>query len=203
MSSTTSCRPVGRPRRRRGEAGAEDDRARRSGRGQLHDPEVRAGGEVGVLAPPQRLVEGLGPVHIGHRHDDNFKLHVHGRLLSGCRGPYQASGAGWNPSPRADSSECPDLSDRNGRWFHVVVDAHSGQQPIGGTLEDADAGLGRQIAGRPSRRSCTPRAKRTPSSVTTHGCRSTPPPALKTRVKYARSSSLPRWVTCGPIGSRK
>ncbi len=63
--------------RGRGDPGAEDDRAGRPRRGQLHDPEILAGGEVGILPPTQRLVEVLGPVHVSDRHHHNLELHVH------------------------------------------------------------------------------------------------------------------------------
>src|SRR5262249_48026456 len=46
-------------------------------------------------------------------------------------------------------------------------------------------------------------AQCTPSSVTTQGSRRTPPPGLKQAVKNARSPSAPRWIACGPMGSRK
>jgi hypothetical protein len=47
----------------RGDPTAEDDRARRARRRQLHDPEAAVTGEIGVQAPPQRLIEALGPVY--------------------------------------------------------------------------------------------------------------------------------------------
>ena len=68
---------LGRARRGGGDPGAEDDRALRARRCQLHHPEVRTGGEVGILPPPQRLIEVLGPVHVGDRHHHNLELHVH------------------------------------------------------------------------------------------------------------------------------
>ncbi len=45
----------------RGDPTAEDDGARRARRGQLNYPEAAVTGEVGVQAPPQRLIEALGP----------------------------------------------------------------------------------------------------------------------------------------------
>jgi hypothetical protein len=39
----------------------------------LHDPEVLAEGEVGVLAPAERRVEPLGSVDIGHGQNDHLE----------------------------------------------------------------------------------------------------------------------------------
>jgi len=49
---------------------------------QLHHPEIGTRGEVGILPPPQRHVELLGPVHVGDRHHHNLKFHVHDRNSS-------------------------------------------------------------------------------------------------------------------------
>ena len=46
---------VSRTRRGRGDSGPDDDRARRARRCQLHHPEVRTGGQVGILLPPSAL----------------------------------------------------------------------------------------------------------------------------------------------------
>ncbi len=54
---------------------AEDDRALRAGRCQLHHPEVLTGCEVGIHAPPQAPVEALGAIDVGHRQDDDLELH--------------------------------------------------------------------------------------------------------------------------------
>jgi hypothetical protein len=48
------------------------------GGGDLHDPEVVVRDEVGVLAPPQCLVELFGAVHVRDGQDDGLELHVHG-----------------------------------------------------------------------------------------------------------------------------
>jgi hypothetical protein len=61
-------------------AGAQVDRARRAGRGQLHDAGL-VGAEVGVEPPPQPLVELRGPVEVGDGRGDDLELHVHGVLL--------------------------------------------------------------------------------------------------------------------------
>jgi len=45
----------------------------------LYHPGIRAGEEVGIEAPSQRLVEVLGPVHIRDGHHHNLEFHVHGR----------------------------------------------------------------------------------------------------------------------------
>ena len=64
-----------------GDPAAEDDRARRARRGQLHDPEAAVTGEIGVQAPPERLIKALGPVHIGHGDHHYFEFHVHVSVL--------------------------------------------------------------------------------------------------------------------------
>ena len=68
---------LGRPRCSRGDPSADDDRARRAGRGQLHHPEVRAGGEVGLQPSAQAPVEVLGLVHVRDRHHHDLQFHVH------------------------------------------------------------------------------------------------------------------------------
>jgi hypothetical protein len=54
----------------------------------LHHPEVLPGG-VGVLAPAQRLIEVLGPVHVSDRYHHDLELEVH----DCCSSPADAGGA--------------------------------------------------------------------------------------------------------------
>ena len=61
MSVTTQLQPIRGAGSSRGESGAEDDGTVRARRCHLHHPEVRAGREVGILAPPEALVEILAP----------------------------------------------------------------------------------------------------------------------------------------------
>jgi hypothetical protein len=57
----------------------ERDRAGRSGRGQLHDPEVLTGAVVDVQLKAGFLdVEVLGAVHVRDRNHHQLKLPVHG-----------------------------------------------------------------------------------------------------------------------------
>jgi hypothetical protein len=103
--------------------GAEDHRARRARRRQLHDPEVRAGGEVGVQPPPELLVEVPGPVHVGDRQHDDLELHVHfrGSLLVSAIAyglhprsfltwshPGNTLASPWSPSPGKHPGQAPD-----------------------------------------------------------------------------------------------
>ena len=71
------------PGRGGGDAGAEDDRGRGVGRRHLHDAEVVADREVGVLAPAERRVELLGPVDVGHGQDHDLEPEAHGRGVRG------------------------------------------------------------------------------------------------------------------------
>src|SRR5581483_6571149 len=71
---------LGRTGRGGRDIGAEDDRAGRAGRGYLYQPEVRPGREVGVQAPAQPGVEGLGPVHVGDRQHHDLEPQVHDRV---------------------------------------------------------------------------------------------------------------------------
>src|SRR3954451_5687471 len=68
---------------RSGQTLTEDDRGLRPGRRELDDPEVRARGEVGVLAPSQGGVERLGTIDVGDRDDDDLEFHGH---RTGARG---------------------------------------------------------------------------------------------------------------------
>src|ERR1700733_2431223 len=63
--------------RGRSDPAPEDDRARRAGGRHLDHAEPRVAGEVGILAPPEPLVEALCPVHVGHRDHDDLEPHVH------------------------------------------------------------------------------------------------------------------------------
>ena len=66
-----------RARRGRGHASAEDDRACRPGRGQLHHAVVGPADVIGVEPPAQRLVEVLGFVHVGDRYHHDLESVVH------------------------------------------------------------------------------------------------------------------------------
>ncbi len=95
----------------RGDPTAEDDRARRARRRQLHDPEAAVTGEIGVQALPQRLIEALGPVYIGHRHYHHFELHVHDRSSSSSGSIATAPPTGAGPrtifAPLVVEVQCP------------------------------------------------------------------------------------------------
>ena len=69
-------RSLNRARHGRRDPLAEDDRARRAGRCQLHRPPVVTDGEIGVQPPPQALVEALGAIDVGHRNDDDLELQI-------------------------------------------------------------------------------------------------------------------------------
>ena len=65
----------------------ESDRACRTGRGQLHDPEVLACAVIDVQVKTGLIhVEGLGAVHVRHGNHDELKLPVHGISPSLVRG---------------------------------------------------------------------------------------------------------------------
>ena len=68
---------VGGAGRGGGDVRSEDDGAGRPGRRELHDPETVLADEVGVEAPPQRLVERLGPVDVGDGNHGHFQHHVY------------------------------------------------------------------------------------------------------------------------------
>src|SRR6266481_5938805 len=53
---------------------------------QLHHPPVVTGGEIGIQAPPQPLVEALGAIDVGHRKDDDLELQIDDPILRvlGC-----------------------------------------------------------------------------------------------------------------------
>ena len=69
------------------------DRARRAGRGELHEP-VLVPADVGVQ--PKHGIEGLGPVHVGDRDDDYLEVGVHGPVMPGSGGnPNTASRPGF------------------------------------------------------------------------------------------------------------
>src|SRR5688500_9593162 len=55
---------LARARLGRGDPIADDDRALRARRRELHLPEVRVGDVVDVLPKPQRLVEVFGPIDV-------------------------------------------------------------------------------------------------------------------------------------------
>ena len=69
-----------------------------------------------------------------------------------------------------------------------------GPRPAGrpGPVRRRRARPGAARRDRPQRTQLYSSAQRTPSSVTAQGCRPMPPPALKHRSKYERSSSVPR-----------
>ena len=75
---------VDRARLSGGDPLAEDDRARRAGRRQLHDPVAVAAGVVDVLAESQPLVEILGPIDVGDGNHHDLELHVHAVTSSRC-----------------------------------------------------------------------------------------------------------------------
>ena len=56
-----------------GDSRADADRALRTGRRQLHDSEVLARPVVDVEPEAGLLVEGLGPVDVGHRKDHQLE----------------------------------------------------------------------------------------------------------------------------------
>jgi hypothetical protein len=71
------------------------DRARRAGRGELHEP-VLVPADVGVQPPAEHGIEGLGPVHVGDRDDDYLEVGVHGPVKPGSGGnPNTASRPGF------------------------------------------------------------------------------------------------------------
>jgi hypothetical protein len=88
----------------------------------------------------------------------------------------------------------------NGARF-MALGSGRGQQSSRAPLVDADSGLGLQIVAA-QRTQLYSRAQRPPSSVTAQFCRAMPPPALKHLAKNERSSWVPPWVWCGPMGSR-
>jgi hypothetical protein len=63
----------------------QDDRAARSGRGELDNPEVVGELRVGVDLEADLLgVELLRPLHVGDGNDDHLERHVHSaQILSG------------------------------------------------------------------------------------------------------------------------
>src|SRR5947209_3639124 len=60
-----------------GDAGADRDRARRSGRGELHEAKLVAHLVVVVEVKADLLVERLGAIHVAHRHRDELELEIH------------------------------------------------------------------------------------------------------------------------------
>src|SRR6185437_3944778 len=85
-------------RARRGGADAvtDGDRAVRPGRGEVHDPEILSGGVVQVLAEPDPVVEGLCPVDVGNRKNDQLKL-----VLQHCSTVARPAGARPRDGPWA------------------------------------------------------------------------------------------------------
>src|SRR5690606_26405029 len=57
---------------------AEDNRGGGTGRRELYDAQAALGGEVGVVAPAEPLVEGLGAVDVRDGQDDYLELELHG-----------------------------------------------------------------------------------------------------------------------------
>ena len=88
----------------------------------------------------------------------------------------------------------------NGARF-MALGSGRGQQSSRAPLVDADSGLGLQIVAAPAD-AVVFQGAAPPSSVTAQFCRTMPPPALKHLVKNERSSWVPPWVWCGPMGSR-
>ena len=72
--------PLHRARRRLDDAGAEADRARGAGRRELHDAELRAGGDVVIESEAELFdVEALGGVHVGDGNRHELELPIHWR----------------------------------------------------------------------------------------------------------------------------
>jgi hypothetical protein len=44
---------------------------------QLHHPELRTAGVVGIQPPPELLIEALGLIDVGDGHHDDLKFHIH------------------------------------------------------------------------------------------------------------------------------
>jgi hypothetical protein len=88
----------------------------------------------------------------------------------------------------------------NGARF-MALGSGRGQQSVRAPLVDADSGLGLQIVAAPAD-AVVFQGAAPPSSVTAQFCRAMPPPALKHLAKNERSSWVPPWVWCGPMGSR-
>jgi hypothetical protein len=51
----------------------------------VHEAVVIAGGDVGVDPPPQALIEAVGPIDVGDRHDHSLEPHREGRGLGRLR----------------------------------------------------------------------------------------------------------------------
>src|SRR5262249_31028804 len=77
--------------RRRGQALAHDDRARRSRGSQLHDAEVLVRLRVDVSVEAELLVERLGAVHVGDGKDHHLELVVHAAIFSCAQTPTRSS----------------------------------------------------------------------------------------------------------------
>jgi hypothetical protein len=68
--------PLIRARIGPGDPFAEDDRALRPRRRELHHPEAHLVADIIDVHPPaEAFVERFGPIHVGHRHQHNLELH--------------------------------------------------------------------------------------------------------------------------------
>src|SRR4029450_2952804 len=126
---------------------ADDDRAGRPGRGQLHDvhvvadPGVVVDGEPGLLA-----VEALGPFHVGDRDDHHLELPVHAASPRAFPGHHPmecdlSSWVRWRSGPRTTPT-CP-------RWWRCSGSGGSspsswpGREPAAGPCWSPGSARGR------------------------------------------------------------